>query len=165
MADPKTAEAIREEVIRRFEFESDRTKILDDKASSTMGFVGIITGIISGIGGFLLKKPLSLSMIQIIPLVIFFSDVICLILSFLFAWYAYRVRKYSIVPDAYYLIGAYEKKDHKTMLRDLCDQLAIAIEENMVSNNQKVKWIKRSMNALFLGVIFLFIFVLSIILL
>jgi len=147
---------IHDEVVRRFQYESERTKRLDDKASNVMGFVGIITGLVSGLGALALKVPTNLT--EVIATILFFLTIAALICSFVFSLIGYRIKKFIIVPDAYFLIGAYEGKHKERILRDLNDNYAVAIEENMTLNNRKVAHINRAMYALFLGILLIPLF-------
>lgn len=158
MSDLKALETVYDEVVKRFQFESERTKHLDDKASNMIGFVGIIIGLVSALGGLLLGVPQT--PIKICATVLFFCVLILLVLSFIFGLAAYHVKKFTAVPDAYFLIGAYEKEDKERILRDLNDNYAVAIEENMKLNNQKVEYIKRVTYALFFGILLIPWFVL-----
>jgi hypothetical protein len=155
MPELKTLETIYEEVIRRFQFESERTKSLDDKASNIMGFVGIITGLLSGLGAYVLKTT------NHVAASLFVLALLLLILSFVYALAAYRVKKFTIVPDVYYLIGFYENKQKKRILRDLNDNYAVAIEENAKLNDQKAMDTKNAVDVLFIAIIMLLFFVIS----
>ena len=158
MSDLEALETIYVEVAKRFQYESERTKHLDDKASNIIGFVGIITGLISTIGGFLLGMPQT--PFEIFAAVLFFDVLILLVISFVCGLAAYHIKKFTVVPDAYFLIGAYEKEDKERVLRDLNDNYAVAIEENLKLNDKKVEYVKSAMYALFVGILLVPFFVL-----
>lgn len=157
MSELEALKVIHDEVVRRFQYESERTKRLDDKASNVMGFVGIITGLVSGLGALALKVPTNL--IEVTAAILFFLTIIALICSFVFSLIGYQIKRFTVVPDAYFLIGAYEGKDKERILRDLNDNYAVAIEENMTLNNRKVTHINRAMYALFLAILLIPLFV------
>jgi len=160
----KVRETIYEEVVRRFEFESDRIKDLDSKASNIVGFVGIITGLASSLGGILLKPYVVTSPIvaymREIAIGLYFSMLLCFLLSLGFGLRAYQIKKYTVVPNPYYLIGAYENaKTKMEIIRNLYDNYAVAIEDNIIQNDKKVANIKKAMYALFLGIVLLPVFI------
>lgn len=157
----KTLETIYKEVFKRFQFERDRTKHLDDKASNIIGFVGIITGLVSGLGGFLLKPPINAT--KTIATILFFVTLVCLILSFIFGLRAYHIKEFTVVPDPYFLIGRYEEEKRERIIQDLYDNYAVSIEQNMMLNDQKVGHIKKAMNSLFFAISLLPFFVLAVI--
>jgi len=151
LSDPEALETIYDAVVKRFDIESDRSEHLDDKASNIIGFVGIITGLVSALGGLLLKIPQTLTMA--IAAFLFVLGLILLFASFFLGLAAYRIRAFTVVPDAYFLIGAYEKTNKEGILRDLNDNYAVAIEDNTLLNDKKVAHIKGAIYALFCGVL------------
>lgn len=160
----KVKETIYNEVVRRFGFESDRTKDLDSKTSNIIGFVGIITGLASGLGGILLKPYVATAQnvanMKEIAIGLYFFMLLCFLSSFGFGLRAYQIKEYTVVPDSYYLIGVYENATTKMeIIRDLCDNYAVAIEDNMTQNDKKVANIKKAMYALFAGIVLLPVFV------
>lgn len=153
MSKPETLEIIHEEIIRRFQYENERTKHLDDKAINIMGFVGIIDGLVSSLGVLTLQ-----ALANLIATVLLFLAIAALIFSFLFSLQGYRIKGFTVVPDPYFLIGAYEGRDKDQVIRDLNDNYAVAIEENMGLNNRKATWIKRAMYTLLVSVFLIAIF-------
>jgi len=51
------------------------------------------------------------------------------------------------------LIGKYENADKKKVIGDLCDNYAIAVEDNGMINDFKVNNIKRAMRSLFVSIL------------
>jgi hypothetical protein len=156
MSKLETLEVIHEEIVRRFQYESERTKHLDDKASNIMGFVGIVTGLVSGLGALTLQVPTNL--IEGIATALLFLAIAALICAFFFSLQGYRIKEFTVVPNAYFLIGAYEGKGKDRIIRDLNDNYAVAIEDNMALNDQKATWIKRAMYALLASVFLIALF-------
>lgn len=157
LSDLEALETIHDEVVRRFETETDRTDHLDDKSSNIIGFVGIITGLASALGGLSLETPKTL--VMAIATGLFFAVLFFLVASFILGLAAYRIRTFTVVPDAYFLIGAYEKKNKEKILRDLNDNYAVAIEDNASLNDQKVTYIKLSIYLLLAGILIIPFFV------
>jgi hypothetical protein len=155
MSDLKTLETIYAEVVRRFQVERENTKHLDDKASNIMVFVGIIAGILSGIGAYTLKTT------NLLAATFFFAALMILIESFVFGLAAYQVMKFTLIPNAYYLVGFYENKRKERILRDLNYNFAVAIEKNMKLNEKKAMRIKSAIDFLFAAIILLLLFVVS----
>lgn len=151
-----TSDVIYDEVVKRFERELDRASSLDDKASTTVGFIGILTGIVSGFGAFTLKLPTTTQ--ELIVTSLFGASLFTLFVALVFGLKAYSPQKFTLVPDQYYLIGKYEHAEKEKVVCDLCDNYAIAIEDNMIINDSKVKNIKRVMNCLFFAILFFALF-------
>ena len=149
-------ETIYDAVINRYQFEVERIKHLDDKASNIIGFVGILASLISGFGIFQLRLPTNFA--EIVEFVIFAFSLGFLILSLIFGLRAYGTKKFTIIPNAYFLIGKYEDKEKERIIRDLCDNYAVSIEDNMNLNDKKVANIKIAMYSLFLAVVVFSIF-------
>jgi hypothetical protein len=153
MSKPETLEIIHEEIVRRFQYENERTKHLDDKASNVMGFVGIITGLVSSLGALTLQ-----ALTNLIATVLLFLAIAALIFSFLFSLQGYRIKEFTVVPNPYFLIGEYEGKDKDQVIRDLDANYAVAIEDNMKLNDRKATWIKRAMYTLLVSVFLIALF-------
>jgi len=151
MANLDALETIYTEVIRRYQFEIDRIKHLDDKASNIIGFVGILTSLISGFGILQLKFPTN--RVEIVEFSMFVLSLVFLFLSLIFGLNAYATRKFTITPDAIFLVGKYEDKEKKHIIRDLCDNYAVSIEDNRKLNDRKVANIKRAMQSLILALV------------
>jgi hypothetical protein len=61
---PETANVIFESIKREEDFESDRSKHLDSKAVSLLGFSGLIASLTIGLSGFVFKDNLLLPFYQ-----------------------------------------------------------------------------------------------------
>ena len=144
MPKTSTSEIIYNEVMKRCEFEFERFKHLDDKASNTISFIGILIGLISGFGSLSLKFPVNPA--DAVPMVLFSVSLILLFLSFLFSLKAFQIKKFTIVPNAYFLIGEYENKEKAVVVQGLYDNYAVAIEDNMKINDEKSKNINACMH-------------------
>jgi hypothetical protein len=145
------SDTIYNEVSKRFERELERANHLDDKASNIIGFIGVLTGIVSGFGAFTLKFPTNET--ELVVTSLFGLSLLALFSAFIFGLKAYSPQKFTLVPDQYYLIGEYEKAEKKRVIGDLCDNYAIAIEDNMIINDSKVNNIKWAMRCLFTAIL------------
>ena len=144
------------EVVNRFKRELERTHHLDIKANNIIGFIGILTGIVSGFGAFTLKIPTT--DLEMVTLAIYGSSLIFLFLSLVFGMKAHFPQKFTIVPDPYFLIDKYGNATQQKTINDLSDNYAVAVEENLILNNSKIKNIKRSMYCLFIAILLFSIF-------
>jgi hypothetical protein len=151
-----TSDIIFDEVVKRFDKELERANHLDDKASNTVGFIGILTGIVPGFGAFTLKLPTTQA--EFVVTSLFGASLFALFFALVFGLKAYSPQKFTLVPDQYYLIGKYDKMEKEKVVGDLCDNYAIAIEDNGLINDTKVKNIKRTMNCLFVAIVLFALF-------
>lgn len=137
----ETTKVIHNELVNRIKFEFERIKDLDSKTINLISISGIVLGIVTGISK-ILTDTNSNQTISVNFFILLALEIIVLGFTLIFGLIAYRVRKYSVIPEPYYLIGRYEAEDELTVLRALNDEYAIAIEINMISNNQKIKYLK-----------------------
>jgi len=157
-------------ILERFSLEIDRKKELDNKATQLIGFVGIISSMVTILGGTYLNIPNIRewnldSMILLSPIIVFVLALILFFSSFAFVLKALQIKEFTYVPDAFKLIGAYASSDKETILRDLSDDYAIAISDNRKVNDRKADDIKKAVWSLFLAFpILLFHMILSLIL-
>lgn len=150
----KEIETIYDVVSKRFEFEMDRAKDLDSKAYYLIGFVGIISTLITGFGSNYLTLPiieeLSLNLLFLLsPIISFVVVLIFFFSAFIFGLQALQIKEYTIVPNAFNLIGAYANAEKQRILQDLTDDYAIAIDDNMEVSNKKANSIKNAVWCLF----------------
>jgi hypothetical protein len=165
----KEIETVYEVVVKRFEFEIDRAKDLDDKASYLIGFVGVIATLFTGFGSSYLTLPpieeLNMHLLlQLSPIISFVAVLIFLFASFVFALKTLQIKEYVYVPNAYNLIGAYATATKQKILQDLTDDYAIAIEENIVMSNKKANSIKKAVLFLFVALFLLLLHVICLLL-
>jgi len=154
-------------ILERYREEWERTKNLDDKASSIIGVVGIAGSFVTGLGGFLLSDPQYRIIMSetrtILPVAFFFINIACFLASLTFGLIAYHIREYTHVPAPFILIAKYGDKNKTEVTAVLQSTYADAVEKNMILNNKKVTAVKRSFYLLYLSLIVLFIFSLSLI--
>jgi hypothetical protein len=155
----KTLETIYSEVVKRYDRELERTANLDGKANNIIGFVGILTGIISGFGAFTLKAPTNYA--EYATVAFFIMSLLFLFSSFLIGLKSYFPKKFTIVPDPFFLIGKYEHTNEEQTIRDLSDNYAVAIDENMTINNCKSTNVKRAVWCLFVSIVLFSLFALG----
>ena len=136
-------------VDKRNDAEFERSNLLDVKASSIIGFVGIIIGLLGTILAFVLDK------IYINPKlfayyssyrVILFLGIVFLALAIFCSLMAYFIRQYTIVPDTKHLIEEYAMRDRDllSILRIVAQERSDAILKNSVTVDDKSNWIKYS---------------------
>jgi len=155
----KTSETIYNEVVKRFERELERTAHLDDKANNIIGFVGVLAGIISGFGAFTLKTPTNYTETAIVAS--FIISLLFLFSSFIIGLKSYFPKKFTMIPDPYFLIGKYEKAEQEQVIRDLSDNYAVAVDDNMTINDCKSTNIKRAVGCLFAAIVLFSLFALG----
>jgi hypothetical protein len=155
----RTSEIIYDEVVKRYERELERTANLDNKANNIIGFVGILAGIISGFGAFTLKVPETYA--ETVVTIFFVLSLLFIFVSIIAGLKSYFPKKFTIVPDPYFLIGKYEKADQEQTVRDLSDNYAVAVDDNMAINDGKSTNIKRAVWSLFVAIVFFSLFTLG----
>ena len=151
----KRDQLIYELIADRFRLEWQRTNDLDGKASSVIGFVGIILSLEAGLGGFLLKEISRTSECYALLCFLFLLGIIFLMCSILCGLKVYYVKVWKVVPDPEHLIEEYAKKEDRSridILRIVSKEIADSIKHNEETNNEKVKFIKCSFIFLVSGI-------------
>ncbi len=141
----KRDEFIYELISDRFHLEWARTHDLDGKASSVIGFVGIILSLEAGLGGFLLKEISGTSECYALLCILFLLGLLFLVCSILCGLRAYDVKTWKVVPSAEYLIEEYAKKDRSKsdILRLVSAEISAAVAKNAATNDKKVGFIRQ----------------------
>ena len=157
----KRDQFIYELIADRFHLERQRTSDLDGKASSVIGFVGIILSLEAGLGCFLLREIPRTSECYALLCLLFLLGIIFLMCSILSGLKAYYVKVWKVVPDPEHLIEEYGKKDKSRadILRIASKEIADSIKHNEETNDEKVKFIKCCFIFLVLGIGMIIIFV------
>lgn len=167
----KREQLIYELIADRFRLEWQRINILDGKASSIIGFVGIILSLEAGLGGFLLKE-MRTSECYALLCSLFLLSIILLMCSILSGLKAYYVKTWTVVPEPEPLIEDYTKEDTEEgikkervrLLMDVSKEIATSIEENKKVNDEKVMFIKGGYIFLVLGISMTIIFIYALLL-
>lgn len=163
----KRAQLIYDLIADQFHLEWQRINILDGKASSIIGFVGIILSLEAGLGGFLLKEVSKNSGCYALLCLLFLLSIVLLMGSILSGLRAYYVKTWIAVPDPEHLIEGYTKgntkenikKERINILTTVYNELTGAINENKKANDEKVKFIKGSFIFFVLGIGMTIIFI------
>ena len=164
MGDEKTEKRdllIYELIAERFRLEWQRINDLDGKASSIIGFIGIIVSLHAGLGGFLLKELPKTNEYYFYLHGIFLLCFIFLMCSILYALKAYYIKTWIAIPDTEILIEKYAKKDRSRIdiLRLVSQEISDAVKENKIKNDNKSISIKYSFGFLVFGIGMIIIFV------
>jgi hypothetical protein len=152
-------------ISERFKVEWQLTNDLDTKASSLIGFVGIILSL-EGIFVSLILTNLKLTNNFFWLYLIFLVSIIPLICSMISGLMAFRVQEWDYAPDAKNLIKDYAKShlSKLTILEDYSEIFSDILIDNRPKNEQKAKFIQLGYIFLTIGIIFVIAFI-SIILL
>lgn len=140
MTSEKALNIIYAAVKERYNFEIDRIRHLDNKANNVMSIAGILATLVSGLAS--LSVTASVNALDILVLAAFVTCLCLLFESFYLGLRAYQIRSYTIVPDPPILIGEGEKMEASKIAQTLCDNYALATEENMGKNEEKVSYTK-----------------------
>lgn len=157
----KRTQFIYELIADRFHLEWQRTNDLEGKASSIIGFVGIMVSLQAGLGSFLLKGISRTSECYAMLCLLFLLGIIFLTCSILFSLKAYYVKAFESVPNTEYLIEEYAKKDINRMciLENMSATISDVVTKNKSINDEKVKFIRGGFIFLVLGIGMVIIFV------
>jgi len=138
----------------RFNVDWTRIDALDSKASGIIGFAGIILSLEGAFGKYILEKT-PRDNIYYLATFIFLLGVMFLALSVFCALEAYRIRKWTIVPEPAHLIENYAKKERDLidMRRIISTEISKAIKSNKKPINDKVEFVQTSLVFLFLGIL------------
>lgn len=151
-------------VSERFKVEWNLASELDGKASSLTGFVGIIISLQVGFGTVLIDKIPKTNQYHVYLYLFYFLGIIFLICSILFAFKAYYLKDYSLVPDPEELIHmAEDDETQQDIVRKIAVDMKIATLENKELNDSKANNIIRGFIFLVLGITTMLIFAFSII--
>ena len=134
---------------KRYEYESQRIKDLDAKAGNLIGYVGIITGLILGLGPFGLLEKFDQNEI----LYLYLAGVTSFSISICLALYAVKITSYQFRPDYEYILEILQLKfsNYCEVITKHILNMAVALEMNRQTNNTKAKRIRLSWFFLLLG--------------
>jgi hypothetical protein len=150
----KRDELIFELIKDRYDKELDKIANFDNKASSLVGFVSIVVGILLGGGTFKLSVIASYYYLAV-P---YFIGIGVLLVSIFFSLRAYRIRQWRIVPNVAVLLEKYTDRPYQNVLRTNGATMAEAIKGFEKQNKDKADNINNSWKLLIAGLSIVFIF-------
>ena len=156
-ASKSSVEIIHDAVKERYDFEIDRIKLLDNKASNIMSIAGILATLVTGFASLAITFA-QFNALKIIAIVAFAATLVLLIASFCFGLRAHQIRSYVIVPDPPILVIDGAKLNATTLLQVLGDTYTLAVEKNMMKNEEKVFNIQTANWLVLVGVVLFAIF-------
>lgn len=149
----KRDEFIFELIRTRMDNEFERSDNLDNKANNIIGFTSLIVGILVGIGTLdTFKTELHYSFIYLIGIGI-------LLTSILFSLWAFKIRKWIMVPQVQTLLAKYTNVEYEEVLRRNAGEMAKAVMISEKNNYKKAKFLTLSWYFLISGLSILFIFI------
>ena len=147
--------------IREFE----RLDSLDEKASKTILFVGIILGLVSTLVGIFMQDLgvqedayivfMNSRLLLILGILLFAASIICSIK-------AYYVKTLDDVPETSHLISEYAKDESiscNSLLRTIGTEISNSIEDNVKIIDEKAQFVKYSLILFGIGMILVVLFV------
>jgi hypothetical protein len=139
---------------RRYDSELEINNSFDTKASSLVGFVSILIGLLFVSGTF------ELSVITSNPILStsYFLGTSLLVGSIIFSLLAFRIRRFIIVPDVNQLLNDYSDRPYLEVLKRTGATMQVAVEDIEKKNADKAKWIRISWYSLMVGIVILFVF-------
>ncbi len=156
-----TEQFIYEEVKRRYDFEFERARDLDNKAGNLVGWIGLIISIILAGGGILFtrtnegKVQLSQADIQLLS-----AALLLLVFALLFGLIAFRVMRFDVVPEPQPLMR-YGTRTQRATLRAVTAEMARAIVKNSNTNIIKAHLVTVTWGLFFTGIALTVIFIIT----
>jgi hypothetical protein len=149
-----------------FNLNWNRITDIDQKASTIIGFIGLIVSLYAGLGSFFLEKFTNSHEFTYFYL-LFILGIVALMCSIICGLKALEIRDYEAVPDPKNLIDKYLKNNDKKKLeiiRVVTVELSNAFYVNKMEIDKRTKAIKNAYGFLILGVALVAIFVSSLLL-
>jgi len=143
----------------RYEFEWDRSKILDSKASKMIGFTGVIITLETTVLLFIFKEFSNLLILPETVRSIFFFlillSIICLFCSAITGLLALYIKKWPIVPNTTHLIENYTANTVgiRSVMGATGKQISDAISKSTILNNEKAILLKIAYVSFLIGII------------
>jgi hypothetical protein len=157
---------IYDSIMNRYNFEWDKHKFLDEKASGLIGFVGIILALQGGIGAILIKDATIKGTFFMIMNEVFILGVLCLTLSIICGLIAYYIQEcWALVPKAHYLTEECGAKD-RSRIDIMCvmgQEMADSINFNSSTNNRKMNFIIGGFILLIIGLLLNLSFIIGVV--
>jgi len=156
----KRDDLIFELIKRRFDGEKERTNSLDAKAGALVGFVSVTVGLLLGSGSLLSGAQvfkISIFFSHPVLAVIYFIGVATLLFSIGTALTALRVRRWVDIPNVQTLIEKYTTLSYSEVLQRNAGEMAKAVLNAEIQNNNKAKLIECSWYLLIAGLCIVFI--------
>jgi hypothetical protein len=146
----KKEEVLLDLVKRLYDAEWQRTKDLDSKAGSLIGYVTIVTGLIIGLGTFSILDKLSLPVFYV-P---YFIGISALLLSIVISLFAIKVTTWEFSPRIEDLEEYYKdpKRVYKSVIVTVLFHISQAVKINFNINQSKATRISLSWICLVIGI-------------
>lgn len=151
---------------KRTDSEQERSNKLDIKASSIIGYVGLIIGLLVTVISFILgdmsTNEVLVKYYSSYRMMLLFG-ILFLLGSIIASIHAYFVREYQIVPSTKALIENYAKKDQDiiTILRLVSQEMSDVLYDNKQIIDAKAKSIKISLTLFTVGIGLIVLFVIG----
>jgi hypothetical protein len=149
----KRDEFIFELIRKRMDDEFERINNLDNKANNIIGFTSLIVGILVGIG------TLEIFKIELYYSFIYLIGIGILLTSILYSLWAFKMRKWTVVPKVQTLIAKYTTLEYEEVLKRNAGEMAKAVLILEKNNDEKAKFLILSWYSLISGLSVLFIFI------
>ncbi|MCW3985226.1 MAG: hypothetical protein NWE91_02300 [Candidatus Bathyarchaeota archaeon] len=156
-------ELIFESIIREYELGFVRLRHLDNKATNLVSVSGIVLGLLTGVGGLFLTSSSQQIDLSNISTIILLWEIFFFVISLTFGLLSLRIRYYVHFYISTEDFDKYRGMSKNNILEILHKGYANAVQRNGKVSNEKMDAINRSFSFLYLGIILLFVFGLSLI--
>lgn len=150
--------------IRRSQSEYERTRHLESKATTIVGFVGIIFSLVSPTGINLLDKVKDSDSL-LLSILLYVFGLFFLVSTLYCALICLYIKKWNAIPNAEYFMDNYviNNKNRSNILAKLSMELCHSIKESEKNNESKAQYLKFSILLFATGILASTLFIISII--
>jgi hypothetical protein len=150
-------------IYERYQLEWQRTNQIENKATNIVGFVGIIFGLLSSTGIYLLEQKATNGVLYLDCFWFYLFSLIFFITTIFFSLSVLYLKKWKRIPETKFLIENYVKKgvESKIMLEDIYIEFSNGVIENSMKNDVKVDYLRYSFISFGMGILLTAFFILS----
>jgi hypothetical protein len=158
-----TTKLIYDIIYERYQSEWQRTNQIESKATNIVGFVGIIFGLLSSTGIYLLEKRAINGVLYLDSLWFYLFSLIFFIITIFLSISALYLKKWARTPETKYLLENYVEKgvEIETTLENLYWEFSKGVFENSAKNDVKATYLRYSFISFGMGILLTAFFILS----
>lgn len=150
-------------VTEKYKFEWQRFSQIESKATTTLGFLGVIFSLETTTGLYILKNVHDGYNYNFLEAVFFSFSLIFLFMSLIFALSSFWMREWAAVPNIKHFMSKYVNaaKNSTYMIKNLYIIYEDSIDCNYNNNEEKIKNLKYSLRFFAAGIVLLFLFLIT----
>lgn len=147
--------------IDKYKFEWERFAQIENKATTTFGFIGVIFSLEITTGLYILDNAQNGYILNQLSLFFFASSLVFLFISIIFGLNSFWMKKWMVVPNIKYFMDnyVYVDKNSTEMIRNLYNIYEEAITHNFKNNEDKAANLELSLKYFAVGISLLLLFI------